>query len=123
MGSQFDPSSGGLQFTAPEKDGEIIVKTKEQLSGAIDSTKVYFIDGAIDMGDTEIEVPSGGMYINGHGYGISGLYSSSNNKTLFKTPAGSYAGDYIELWVQNVQDADDTTLKVGSVLNIAERQS
>lgn len=96
MGTRFDPTTGGLIFTQQEKDNEIIVKTAADLEGAIDSGKVYFIDGFIDITSIdEIVVPTGGMYIGGHGYGISGLYRTDNNKTLFKTESGSYAGDFI----------------------------
>ena len=46
-------------------DNTIIVKQASDLSGTLDSTKVYLIDGIIDMGAQSIEVPSGGLTIIG----------------------------------------------------------
>jgi len=53
------------------------------LGGIIDSTKEYFIDGIIDMGDTQIIVPTTGITLKGHSFDISGLVSSKNNYTMF----------------------------------------
>jgi len=56
--------------------------------GTIDSTVLYVIDGNIDMGTTELEVPSGGIQISGHTAAVSSLFSSANNYTLFTSPVG-----------------------------------
>ena len=53
------------------------------LGGVIDSTKVYFIDGVVDLGATQITVPPTGMTIKGHSFDISGLTSSEDNYTMF----------------------------------------
>jgi len=53
------------------------------LGGVIDSTKEYFLDGIIDMGTTQITVPTGGMTIRGYSFDISGLRSSEDNYTMF----------------------------------------
>jgi len=53
------------------------------LGGVIDSTKQYFIDGAIDMGTTQITVPTTGISLLGLSFDISGLYSSEDNYTMF----------------------------------------
>lgn len=66
----------------------IIVTEASQLSGSLDSDKVYFIDGIIDMGAQSIEVPAGGLSIIGHTFDISGLISSEDNYTLFTSPVG-----------------------------------
>lgn len=58
------------------------------LGGVIDSTKQYFIDGEVDLGNITIEVPQGGIHIAGFGYDISKLYSSENNYTMFSSPIG-----------------------------------
>ena len=55
------------------------------LGGVIDSTKEYFLDGIIDMGATEITVPIGGIYIRGYNFDLSGLTSSENSYTMFKS--------------------------------------
>ena len=53
------------------------------LGGVIDSTKEYFIDGIIDMGTTQITVPSTGITLKGFSFDISGLTSSEDNYTMF----------------------------------------
>ena len=53
------------------------------LGGVIDSTKEYFIDGIIDMGTTQITVPTTGMTIRGMSFDISGLTSTENSYTMF----------------------------------------
>jgi len=60
----------------------IIVKQASDF-GVIDSTKVYVIDGIIDMGDTQIVVPVGGITIIGYSFDVSGLISSEDNYTMF----------------------------------------
>ena len=74
---------------------EEIVVTQENavttLGGVIDSSKVYFIDGIIDMGTTSITVPATGMTLKGHSFDISGLISSADNYTMFVS--ASIGGD------------------------------
>ena len=53
------------------------------LGGVIDSTKEYFIDGIIDLGTTQITVPSTGITIKGYSFDISGLTSNEDNYTMF----------------------------------------
>jgi hypothetical protein len=53
------------------------------LGGAIDSSKEYFLDGIIDMGTTQITVPTTGMTIKGFSFDVSGLTSSEDNYTMF----------------------------------------
>ena len=53
------------------------------LGGVIDSSKEYFIDGIIDVGDTQITVPQNGMTMRGYSFDISGLISTNDNHTLF----------------------------------------
>jgi hypothetical protein len=53
------------------------------LGGAIDSTKEYFLDGIIDMGATQITVPTTGITIRGYSFDLSGLTSSEDNYTMF----------------------------------------
>ena len=77
------------------------------LGGTIDSTKEYFLDGIIDMGTTEITVPSGGVNIKGYDFDISGLTSSENNYTMF---SGGSAGDI--LWFDFLIDVSGVGSKV-----------
>jgi len=66
----------------------LIVTQPDDLAGALDSTKEYFIDGIIDMGNQSIEIPAGGLYIKGFNFDISGLTSTEPNFTLFTSPSG-----------------------------------
>jgi hypothetical protein len=58
------------------------------LGGTIDSTKQYFIDGVIDMGTTQITVPSTGLNLAGYNFDVSGLVSSEDNYTMFVSAVG-----------------------------------
>tara|TARA_R110000787_G_scaffold36714_7_gene93594 strand:+ start:27067 stop:28266 length:1200 start_codon:yes stop_codon:yes gene_type:complete len=81
-----------MSYTPNEKN-IIIVTKKEQLTGALDSSKAYLIDGVIDMGSSPIIVPVGGLTILGIDFNISGLTSTANNYSLFTSPGGSYSGN------------------------------
>jgi hypothetical protein len=61
------------------------------LGGTIDSTKEYFIDGIIDLGTTQITVPSTGITLKGFSFDVSGLTSSESNYTMFVS--ASVGGD------------------------------
>jgi hypothetical protein len=85
-------------------DARVAVKKASDLSGVLDTTKVYFIDGVIDMGTTQIKVPEGGLTIRGFGFGVSRLVSTVDNYDMFIVdPAGAYSGylftDSIEIEV------------------------
>ena len=66
-----------------ELTGRIIVNSADDLSGTLDSTKEYFINGIIDMGSTQIVVPVGGLSLAGYNLDISGLTSSASGYTMF----------------------------------------
>jgi hypothetical protein len=84
---------GDAEVTSRLPDQRVIVKDSSQLEGVLDSDKLYFLDGNIDMGTTSIIVPPTGLSIAGHGFGISGLVSTEDNHTLFVTAGGTYSGD------------------------------
>ena len=87
-GGGFNPSS------STQVANKIIYVTEgTQLSGVLDSTVLYFLDGQIDIGSTSIVVPSTGLSLAGHGFGISGLISSEDNHTFFVTDGVTYSGD------------------------------
>ena len=69
-------------------ENRVVVKTASQLSGVLSSTTQYFLDGIIDMGSTEIEIPTGGLYIAGYNFDLSGLTSTAAGFTLFTSPVG-----------------------------------
>ena len=75
-------------YTANENTIQSIVVVNQgnavaTLGGAIDSTKVYYIDGIIDMGSTSITVPQTGITLRGGSFDLSGLTSSADNYTMF----------------------------------------
>jgi len=55
----------------------------ETLGGTVDSAKVYFLDGIIDVANNPITVPVGGVNISGASFNVSGLTSSEDNFTMF----------------------------------------
>jgi len=74
------------QLERSKRNSEIRVTQQNKdttLGGTIDSTKIYFLDGIIDMGSTQITVPATGISIKGDSFDISGLISSQNNYTMF----------------------------------------
>lgn len=83
----FDPNTGSI-FTVPQdKDNEIIVKSADQMGGALNSGKQYFADGLVNVDDVvPILIPSTGLYLSGHGYGISGFFTTDPNTIMFRTP-------------------------------------
>ena len=73
-------------YSFPSLDNIVICNQSNKnttLGGTIDSTKEYFIDGIIDMGTTQITVPTTGLTLRGYSFDISGLTSSENNYTMF----------------------------------------
>ena len=62
------------------------------LSGTIDSSVEYFIDGFVDMGALEITVPAGGITIRGYNSAQSKLFSTAASYTLFN---GGTAGNVL----------------------------
>ena len=74
----------------------IIVTQPSDLAGELSSNKQYFIDGIIDMGTQQVEVPAGGLYMSGYNFDISALISSEDNFTLFTSPVGGSGNILIE---------------------------
>lgn len=64
----------------------VIVTQASDLSGTLDATKEYFIDGIIDMGSQSIEVPQGGLTLTGYSFDLSKLTSSTAAYTMFTSP-------------------------------------
>ena len=58
------------------------------IGGTIDSTKEYFIDGIVDLGATQITVPSTGISIKGYNFDASALISSEDNYSMFVSDVG-----------------------------------
>lgn len=67
---------------------EVPIQSAIELSGTLRSDVVYKIDGLIDMGTVEMTAPAGGLFFTGTDYFKSGLYSTADNYTMFKTASG-----------------------------------
>ncbi len=93
-GTGDDIRAGGIKINSNFTElyqfkSEKIVRVKQASDfGVIDSTKIYVIDGIIDMGSTSIEVPSGGINIIGYTFDVSKLISSDASYTMFTSPVG-----------------------------------
>jgi hypothetical protein len=72
----------------------VIVSEASDLSGILDSTKEYFIDGIIDMGSQSIAVPAGGLNLSGYNFNVSQLVSTADSYTMFTSPIGG-SGDFL----------------------------
>lgn len=75
----------------PGQDGagltqRVVVSSASDLAGLLSSTVEYFIDGVIDMGSQEIEVPAGGLNLTGLNFNVSKLISSEDDYTMFTSP-------------------------------------
>jgi len=53
------------------------------ICGEIDSSKEYFLDGVINVGDNPITIPNTGITIKGYSFDLSGLISSEDSFTMF----------------------------------------
>lgn len=70
-----------------EYNNLIVVQSSSDF-GVIDPSKIYFIDGVIDMTGVSIEVPTGGITLTGHNFDISKLVCADDNYTMFTSPVG-----------------------------------
>lgn len=75
-----------LYLEVPSK--RIVVKDASQMSGTLDSTVEYFIDGDVDFTGVSIVVPAGGLYLRGYNFDISKMCCADVGYTMFTSPAG-----------------------------------
>jgi len=71
-------------------DNRVVVKAPADLSGSIDSSKLYIIDGIIDFSGTgfNITVPVGGFTYEGLGASVSMLKCTDDGYQMFVSPVG-----------------------------------
>ncbi len=100
-GISITKDGGALVFNntvdpATGLSNRVVVTEAADLSGTIDSTKEYFIDGIVDMTGSgiEVEIPAGGINITGYNFDLSKIICSDSNYTLFKSPVGG-SGDVL----------------------------
>jgi len=75
-----------LGTSSDELINRVVVNQENFLTticGTIDSTKEYFLDGIIDIGNNPITVPTTGLTIRGYSFDLSGLISSEDSFTMF----------------------------------------
>lgn len=110
------PEAEWLVFTDP--NSSIVVKDLADLPAPVDNkilldaTKVYHIDGEVDLGVNSLIVPEEGCSIaalNG-GRDVCKLVSHEDNYTMFVSPDGSYSGDV--LWNELTFTVDGTNSKL-----------
>jgi|TARA_R110000751_G_scaffold11869_2_gene41169 hypothetical protein len=92
-GDQYYRSGSTVNVNPNTPQALVYVREAADLAGVLDSTKLYFLDGQIDLGTQSIVVPSTGLNLAGHGFGISGLISTEANHTMFVTDGVTYSGD------------------------------
>ena len=80
ISNTVDPATG--------LSNRVVVTQASDLSGTLDGTKEYFIDGIVDMGSQSIEVPQTGLNLTGYNFDVSKLISSATSYTMFTSPAG-----------------------------------
>ncbi len=93
-----DGEDGSSRYVEEDElnSSEVIVKEYTEITNqALDSNKVYLIDGDITIPDGHsIIVPTEGLTVRGYGFNISSLSSSSSANTLFTSPVGG-SGDLV----------------------------
>ena len=88
LSNTVDPATG--------LSNRVVVTQASDLSGTLDSTKQYFIDGIIDMGSQSIQLPPGGLSITGYSFDLSKLISSAAGYTMFTSPGGG-SGNFLSM--------------------------
>lgn len=96
----YQTSSGSPEYIIVQDsrnslNNRITVTKPSDLSGTLDSTKEYFIDGVVDFtgSGVEIIVPPTGLTIRGYGFDVSQMICSDNNYTMFKYSGTANNGD------------------------------
>ena len=85
IGPAYDTATSGTGTVFAK---QVMVTQASDLSGTLDSTVAYFIDGFVDMGTTSIEVPSEGLTLLAYGFEVSKLFSTATTYTMFTSPVG-----------------------------------
>lgn len=92
-----------------------VVQSASDLSGTLDSTILYIIDGIIDMGSTKIEVPATGLSIVGLSVNVSKLISTATSYTMFTSPVGGSGNLFIENCTLDVSGASSSVYGIDDV--------
>lgn len=60
----------------------------------LSSTQLYYVDGHLDITGYSIEVPAGGLMIQGLGFNVSSITTTEENGVIFSSPVGG-SGDLL----------------------------
>ena len=98
----FNELTGGtvtLDGTALEAPQSIIYLTQDKIDAGIldtdlDSTKLYIVDGALNITGYHIEIPVAGLQMAGWGFDISSITKTDINEAMFQCPVGG-CGDLL----------------------------
>ena len=85
LGDDFRTSM--ISVNANNIDSMVVVKTSADF-GTIDSTKIYYIDGIVDMTGVTVEIPAGGINMMGSTFDISKLECADNTYDMFTSAVG-----------------------------------
>lgn len=88
MSSNLPNYGNGSTFLNQVPSKKVVVKDASDIPLSPDSTVEYLIDGVVDLGTRQIEVPPTGLYLGGHNFDVSKLISSEPNYTMFVSPVG-----------------------------------
>lgn len=74
----------------------VVVVTQAEVDAGVfesaDSSKLYLIDGILDLNGHTIVVPADGLRLQGHGYNLSKLTTTTDGSTIFTSASGG-SGD------------------------------
>lgn len=87
----FDKTNENFtELYASRLENRVVVKQPSDLSGVLDSTKEYLLDGIIDFTGSglNISVPAGGLNLAGYSFDVSKIVCADASYTLFTSPAG-----------------------------------
>jgi hypothetical protein len=90
-----------------------ITQASEIVNQVLDSSKIYQIDGSINLAAGEyIIVPSGGLTLFGYGFDVSNISKNTTNESIFSSPAGG-SGNLVSNFIQ-------FNAGVGSIFNLED---
>lgn len=100
--------TGSDSPSKPTYSGKVRLESLSDFPATFDSNTLYEIGGKIDLGDTSIVVPQGGLSITGDSVNVSSLYSTNDNHEMFISGDGVGSGNLF------LTDLTLTTSGIGS---------
>lgn len=114
------------EFKAPKKisgslrSDNIIEVTQENylkvLGGQeVSSSSLYYITEVINVGNVGIEVPSGGIFLRGLNFEISGFLSTEDDFNLFTSPIGGSGNIFIDEMLFDISGTNSGVFDIHSL--------